>query len=159
MKDKTSLISNYVSDPTISRDMFLLMCGDIIGRGSFRDVFQYNLNSNWVVKIQRNNDEFSNIKEFEIWCFVKGTEFEKYFAPCYWMSPDGKVLLQHKTKPITKIRRPPEFIPSFFTDVKDDNFGFIGRRFVAHDYDFTFGKVLKTGLTKRMKKYKSHLKE
>lgn len=157
MTKRDSLILEYSSDPFFSKDMFTLLCGDVIGRGSFRDVFQYNLNPNWVVKIQKNNSEFSNIKEFEIWCHVKGTEFEKYFAPCYWMSPDGRVLLQHKTKPITKTRKPPEFIPTFFTDVKDDNFGFIGKRFVAHDYDFTFGKVLKSGLIKRMKRYKSYL--
>lgn len=155
--DRDTTLLNYASNPHIAKDAFTLMCGNMLGRGDYRDVFVYNLNPKWVVKVQRDSAEFNNILEFEIWCFVKGTEFEKYFAPCYWMSPGGRILLQHRTDPITSKRRPPELIPHFFTDVKDSNFGFIGKRFVAHDYDFTFGKALGSGLTKRMKKYKSHM--
>lgn len=158
MNYRDEFILKKSQDPFFCNDLIGFICGDHIASGTFRDVFEYNLDPKLVVKIQRDKDSFNNIIEFEIWNEVRFTPFEKFFAGCRWISIGGRVMLQEKTKPITKTRRPPELIPTCFADIKEDNFGFIGNRFVAHDYDFSLG-LLDLSKQPRMKKWKSHIKE
>lgn len=158
MTERDFLILEYSKEVFFCQDMFAFICGEKISSGQFRDVFDYNMDPKFVVKIQKESGNFSNILEFELWNYVKGTPYGKYFAPCSWISGNGRILLQRKTKPITKTRKAPDYIPSFFLDVKDENFGFIGTQFVAHDYDFSVEKLVSAGLNNRTKKYKPHTK-
>ncbi|MCK5639710.1 MAG: hypothetical protein KAJ19_02895, partial [Gammaproteobacteria bacterium] len=57
--------------------------------------------------------------------------WEKWFAPCVEISSCGIVLVQHKTKPLTKL---PTYVPSFFNDLKTNNWGELNGRPVCHDY-------------------------
>lgn len=115
----------------ISLDCF---CGKKLGEGSSRHVYQYALDSDYVVKIDDKAQTFQNIMEWEVWRTVMdkaGTN--RWFAPCKYISPSGTILIQRKTisKPFAKY---PDKIPSFFADRKLDNFGFINNHLVAHDY-------------------------
>lgn len=158
MTIRDRLILNYSQDPFFSQDMFAFICGEWIGEGINRDVFEYNLDPRYVVKVQKEAGEFSNIMEFEIWGAVRHTEYKKFFAQCLWLSGNGRIMLQRKTRPLTKTLRPPERIPHFFLDVKDSNFGYIGGQFVAHDYEYSMTQFINTGLNDKTKIYKSHLK-
>lgn len=158
INERNELILKYSQDPFFCQDAISFMCGDLIGSGIHRDVFVYNMDPRYVVKIQNDSSEFSNILEFEVWGYVKETEYAKFFAPCTWMSANGRILIQRRTKPLSEKLRPPEYIPNFFWDVKDSNFGYIGNQFVAHDYEFSVGALIRKGLSKRVKKYKPHLK-
>lgn len=131
-----------------------LVIGNYIGSGHFRDVYQHSTNPDWVVKLQRNDGQHSNIIEYEIWGDVAYTDYKKWFAPIHWMSNNGKALIQEKTRPIKDVNEIPDKIPAFFTDVKLSNFGFIGEQLVCHDYDFTLNMLFSNKLNSRMKSTK-----
>lgn len=154
MDERSSLILEYLKDPFLQQDLLSFICGDFISSGTFRDVFSYSLDPTLVVKIQRDQGKFNNIIEFNIWCQVRHTKYKKHFAGCPWMSSNGRILLQKRTEPITKNRRAPKEIPKFLTDVKEENYGFIGKNFVVHDYDYTLLRVLDIALTDDMQKWK-----
>jgi len=86
-----------------------------------------------VVKIEKYEAYFQNVKEWAIWKEVEHTPLAKWFAPCTHISNDGKILLQKKVE-IGRKKDYPEKIPSFFNDIKIDNFGFIGNQLVCFDY-------------------------
>ena len=156
MQDRNHLLLEYADNPIISYEFLSFLCGDMIGQGTYRDVFQYNIDPRYVVKVQRDFGDFSNIIEWEIWNNVKWTGYKKHFAPCHWISSlGGKILIQQKTQPITARRPAPQKIPAFFTDIKEGNFGWIGKQFVAHDYDYTFIRLI-DGLNTREKTWKPH---
>lgn len=81
--------------------------------------------------------------EFMLWDEVRGLKnnlawVEDWFAPILFMSPNAKILCMQKTSQYPKnkkLERPKE-IPAFFTDIKWNNFGWIGSKFVCHDYGF-----------------------
>lgn len=58
---------------------------------------------------------------------------KEWFAPVKWISPNGRVLIMKKTVEKPNKKR-PERVPKFLWDVKWDNFGWIGNKFVCHDY-------------------------
>ena len=158
MNPQVELILEKSKDVFFCQDLIAFICGEHIGSGQYRDVFQYNLDPKLVVKIQRDTDSFNNIKEFELWCNVNYTAYEKYFAPCRWISSNGRIMLQDKTTPPTKRKPPPDLIPKCFFDIKESNFGYIGKNFVAHDYDFSLGNI---DVNKKLtfKKWKDHTKK
>lgn len=141
--------------PEVILGLIDLIIGPYIGSGSFRDVYQHATNENWVVKIQRDDNQHSNIIEYELWGDIVYTDYKKWFAPIHWMSHNGKVIIQEKTRPITKDDILPDKIPSFITDVKQSNFGFIGKQLVCHDYDFSLNMLFSNSLNKRMKSAKN----
>ena len=78
-----------------------------------------------------------NLIEYMIWDEVKRLKgdlewVKKWFAPCGWISPNGRIMTMRKTKEGDLDR--PDKIPKFFWDVKWDNFGWIGKKYVCHDY-------------------------
>lgn len=117
-----------------------LLIGDKIGEGAFRDVYQCRLNDKWVVKVEREYESyFHNAMEWHTWHDAKGSDFEKWFAPCHFISPNGKALVQSKTELLLRL---PDNIPEFFCDCKIDNFGTIDDIIVCHDYGLhEIGKV------------------
>ena len=132
---------------TVERDFFQFMCGELIGSGQFRDVYVFEQDPRYVIKIETGAQSFSNIREWDLWNDAQfmSEEIRGWLAPCKSISPSGTVLLQRRTTPATKY---PEKIPSWMTDTKKQNFGMIGRKFVAHDYGNN--RVCNQGLTKRL---------
>lgn len=123
----------------IVNDMISSLCGEKIGSGQFRDVFHYKLDDRYVIKLERGETR-GNVTEELLWYEVQGLKGElawvkKWFASINWVSPNGKILVMEKTE-IRKGKKRPDKVPYFFMDVKYDNFGWIGNRFVCHDYGF-----------------------
>lgn len=117
---------------SISRDLTTLILGKKIGEGMSRDVYEYRPDDRYVIKVERGAYQFQNAIEWEIWQSIqKYPQILKWFAPIQAISPNGLFLVQEKTYTAQKY---PEKVPYFFKDVKKENFGFIGSKFVCHDY-------------------------
>ena len=135
--------------PTIQRDAFWLLCGKRIGGGMSRDVYECDIDPTWVVKVESLAGHFQNVWEWRVWERVRGTDFERYFAPCVHISPNGNVLIQRRTT----LARPdeyPERLPVFLSDTKRSNYGLFDGRLVCHDYGTAL--MLEYGMTKRTRK-------
>jgi hypothetical protein len=120
----------------IFEEAFNLLCGRKIGEGIHRTVYACRIDPKMVVKVEHDTDWFvgSNAKEYANWEF--NSEYKKvsnWLAPCAWISPNGRVMLQHRTQPMA-IYNMPKSVPAFFTDIKPDNWGWYGGRAVCHDY-------------------------
>lgn len=146
----------YREDTVLTLELFSFLLGDYIGSGIHRDVYEYPLDDKYVIKVENKEGWGENWAEFRIWQTVKGSEYAKWFAESTWISSNGRVLMQRKTKPIWNSKKKlPEKIPHFFTDIKEDNFGWIGNQLVCHDYSFCLERMISNGgLTKRMQKLK-----
>lgn len=138
---------NYFQN-MVAAEFFSLFCADVIAEGSARTVYHCGVNLDLVVKIETVTQSFQNVNEWTTWQSVRNTIWADWFAPCIEISPCGTVMLQRKTKP-KAISKYPSKIPNFFTDTKYANYGFIGNRFVCHDYGVRL--LIENGLTKRMK--------
>ena len=130
-------ISKLLLNYDVMLDMIRTMCGKQIGAGAFRDVYDYNLDSKYVIKIERGNTD-CNIVEYMLWNEIMGLEgdlawVKNWFAPIWWISPNNKILIMKKTKDISS-KKKPDRIPAFMWDVKNSNFGWIGNKYVCHDY-------------------------
>lgn len=142
----------------VNTDLIITLLGEKIGSGSYRAVYQHNWDDKWVIKIEPNSTD-CNVTEFMLWDEVRGLKnklawVKEWFAPVLWMSPNGKILCMQKTAEYPKnkkLQRPTE-VPAFFTDVKWSNFGWIGNKFVCHDYGFLY-KFIK--YENKMQKLKS----
>jgi hypothetical protein len=95
--------------------------------------------------VEEDSGRFQNVIEWETWKRVEGTKFEKWFAPCRWISPSGIVLVMSKTIPATDY---PKKMPAFLWDFKRTNYGMLDGRLVCHDYGTH--KMFENGMTKRM---------
>lgn len=126
-------INAMCENPFMGVDLMRMLCGEKIGEGQFRAVYNYNLDNDLVIKLSTNPP--SNQAEFNIWQSVKDMELGKWFAPCFQISPCGHFLLQKKTRRITDKDRLPTYLPAFFCDTKKTNFGFIGKQLVCFDYN------------------------
>ena len=123
-----------------------LLCGDLIGEGCSRIVYECGYAKSCVVKISKNIDRLSsdNILEWEIWQMVKfmNNDVSKWLAPCMKISDNGRILIQKKTKPLTdKQWNDLKELPRFLTDVKRSNFGMYNGRICTHDYAFTMFRL------------------
>lgn len=121
-------------------DAFNLLCGKLIGQGIHRKVFECRLRDDLVVKVENSGDwrYFANVHEMKFWC--DHSEYKKvsqWLAPCEYLSPDGRILLQRRARPIADQSDLPAKLPGFLTDVKADNFGLLDGRVVCVDYAMT----------------------
>lgn len=125
-------------------DLFSTLCGDLIGDGFSREVYEHRLDKSLVVKIARSAEGVrGNVSEYELWDEIKGLTgksawVKDWFAPVVYISPNANVLIMKKTEQKLHKKR-PKTVPSFIRDVKTDNFGWIGNKFVCHDYGFIHG--------------------
>ena len=116
----------------VQREFNRLILGDFLGRGVYRAVYVYKPDPKLVIKIETEETKcFSNVMEWTIWQELRETKWADYLAPCVQISHFGSVLVQTRTRPITKM---PSNLPNFMTDLKLGNFGRLGKRIVAHDY-------------------------
>lgn len=116
---------------------FNLLCHDKpIGSGAFREVFVCRLNNDWVVKVEKDHDwrNFQNVLEMNIWSeFREVKSVAQWLAPCRFMSPNGRILIQDRCAPL-RADEMPNKLPAFLTDVKYENFGKLNGRVVCVDY-------------------------
>lgn len=136
------------------REAFDLMCGTELGTGISRRVYECCLLDGYVVKVEEGNATFQNVMEMLIWRSVAGTKAERWFAECKAISPNGRVMLQERTRPASQSEL-LEMVPVWFTDLKPDNWGMVIRGdkeyLVCHDYGYN-NTISHGTSTKRMKK-------
>ena len=142
-------VSNHFNG-AIARDFFNVMAGKWLGGGIGRGVYVLGTDPSLVVKIETANHSFQNVSEWGVWEELEATDNKvlKWFAPCHYISPCGMILIQARTRPLDKSRFPDK-MPSFFTDLKYQNFGMFDGRIVAHDYGYT--RLVYLGSTARMR--------
>lgn len=119
----------------------------LIGIGAFRKV--YDIGHGLVAKVEEGSNA-KNVIEYEIWRSVDLTPWEKWFAPCYMISDDGKILIQAKVEFRGK-KNYPKKIPKFLTDTKYSNYGWYKGQFVACDYA-SIAVLISQGLSHKFKK-------
>ena len=134
------------------QDLADTLLGDKIASGSERHVYPCH-NSLFkvpcVAKICTGSQVHQNIIENEIWSRIQYTDHAKWFAPVLAIGNQGRVLIMQRTT----LKLPecyPKKIPNFFTDMKYNNYGWIGKQFVCHDYGLTL--LMEKGMSKRMRK-------
>ena len=130
----TDAVVKTYFEGTIPRDLLRLICGEEIGSGIGRTVYECTIRPDLVVKIETPAGSFQNVLEWEFW---RAWEFDKgmkrWLAPCEAISQCGTILLQQRTTPIPQARLPAK-MPKFLTDTKISNFGLWKNRVVCHDY-------------------------
>lgn len=122
------------------RDAFDILCGKLIGEGIHRRVFECRLRDDLVVKVETESHwrYFANVLEMKFWNDHEAyKKVSDWLAPCEYLSPDGRILLQRKASAIVDLSLLPEQLPSFLTDVKPSNFGLLDGRLVCLDYAMT----------------------
>lgn len=137
-------IIRFRNDIVATADMFNLLCGAEIGEGIGRKVFQHNLDKDLVVKIATTQEGVRcNSNEYTLWEEIQGLTnklawVKDWFAPVVATSENSNILIMKKTEEKEGKKRPTE-IPSFLFDAHYGNFGWIGNKFVCHDYGNIFG--------------------
>lgn len=114
-------------------------CGKLLGAGAYRDTYVCKQDPKMVIKIEREMSKaiFANVSEWVNYQNLKDwNQMKPWLAPCYGITQIGNVLLQRRVKITDNDDLYPEKIPSFFTDRKYENFGFIGKQLVCYDYSF-----------------------
>ena len=140
-------------------EAFNLLCGESIGRGMSREVFECALLPEFVVKVETDPHRFQNVLEWETWQRVSSLPASRWFAACKWISPNGRVLIQERTRP-ARPHELPKRMPIWFTDFKPANFGIVEARMkggrelkrgapflVCHDYGVAH--IVETAVTCR----------
>ncbi len=119
----------------IHEDAFNLLAGKLIAEGIHRKVFECRLRPDLVVKVEFEEDwrYFANVHEDKFYSDAPPA-VKEWLAPCRYLSPDGRILLQDKVQPITDKTKLPEKIPAFLGDVKPENFGWLNGKLVCVDY-------------------------
>jgi len=155
-----------VKDTGVTAAALDMVLGEYIGSGATRVVYSYGPDPRYVVKIQDDETSgFDNVIEWSIWSLVENYQAEAYrditrwFAPCKCISDNGRMLIQRKTKPINSMADLPDKIPNFFTDIKPENFGLIGKNLVCHDYADVLYRLGYLGFNKRMRSAKKAFAE
>jgi hypothetical protein len=124
------------ADEATFEDAFNMLCGDWIGAGIHRTVYDCALKPGWVVKVENQSSRyFANVMECKFW-----NDHESYkpvadwLAPCGNMSPDGRLLLQKRIDPLPLDYALPDRMPKFLCDFKPSNYGLLNGRIVCIDY-------------------------
>lgn len=144
-------VATHFRDNLITSEFFKLFCGRFLGGGVGRGVYVLATDPDLVVKIETRDKSFQNVMEWEIWNDISSENLEvvKWFAPCHMISACGIVLIQSRTRPL-EVEGYPAKMPSFFSDLKYQNFGMLEGQVVAHDYGYS--NLISMGATSRMRK-------
>ncbi len=114
-----------------------LLCGHLLGVGVHRKVFRHAFNEKLVVKVATNSEGIrANFCELETFDWIKENEkYKHYFAAVDQLSSQGTILIQEY---IPDLPAGSYKLPSFFTDLKRENFGLVrgtdGSQIVCRDY-------------------------
>lgn len=126
------------------------ICGEKLGSGTYRDVYELKDNPRYVVKIERDmsTGRFCNATEYVNWCDLRFWDFiEPWLCPCVRITETSQVLIQKRAKPIECIDKLPKEVPAIFTDLKRSNWGILNKRPVLLDYPylvFSYSKRMRT---------------
>lgn len=127
----------------VQGDMNHLFLGDRLGGGSTREVYVDRLHPSRVVKVEESG--FQNVMEHQVWSSVCDTYWAPWFAQVYWISANGRVLIQQRVRQPGKNAPPlPEMVPDFLADVRETNWGLVGKRWVLCDYGHNY--LLRCGM-------------
>ncbi|BES63112.1 hypothetical protein [Dysgonomonas capnocytophagoides] len=123
-----------------------MLCGNLIGEGCSRIVYQCDYDESCVVKIHKKVDRLpsDNILEWELWQMVKDmtNDVPKWFAPCVRISENGRVLIQKKTAPLTDNQwYNLKETPTYLSDIKRSNLGIYKGHICTHDYAFSLYRL------------------
>jgi hypothetical protein len=132
---------------SILRDWMNSALGKRIGEGIGRQVFVYDLNPQYVIKVEQSG--YQNVIEYELWKAVKDTPYRKWFAPVREISGMGTILLMDRTLPAPR-KAYPKHMPAFLGDYKYSNYGLLRGRLVCHDYGSMI--IATNGITGAMRK-------
>jgi hypothetical protein len=135
----------------VFEEAFNMLCGDLLGEGICRKVYECKIDKTIVVKVEKDpNAMFQNAHEYRHW--TESQFYKKaaaWLAPCISISTYGTVLLQRRVQPLQREQLPAE-IPEFLNnDIKPSHFGMLDGRVVCCDY-----ALLGTVLPMRMKRPK-----
>ena len=125
------------------------ICGEKIGFGQYRDVYELKDNPRYVVKVERDmsTGRFCNATEYVNWCDLRFRKSIKpWLCPCVRITETSQVLIQKRAKPIESIDQLPKQVPAIFTDLKRSNWGILNKRPVLLDYPY-----LEHAFTQKMK--------
>lgn len=116
--------------------LFDCVAGPFIGEGCQRRVYETNelFATPMVIKIAREDGKYQNMAEYETWITAKDSKNAKWLAPVHYVADNGSVLIMARTSPVSETDRMPRRVPSFLTDLKRDNWGWLDGRLVCHDY-------------------------
>ena len=135
--------------PSMHREVFNLMCDELLYTGMSRAVWTSNLMPDCVLKVEERPGVFQNVVEWETWQRVKDTPLRRWFAECVAISPNGSVLVMRRTRPASD-KDYPEKMPIFLCDFKRRNCGMAGKQLVCHDYGTN--QLFEYGMSKRLVK-------
>lgn len=113
------------------------ICGKKIGSGCYRSVYILKQDPKYVVKIERDMSigTFSNATEWRNYINFKDSFLGKWLCPCEGINETGQVLIQQRCE-LRKRKFYPKYIPKAISDIKLQNFGWIGDNFYCFDYPF-----------------------
>ncbi len=118
-------------------DAFNLLCGDKLGSGIHRDVYACRLRPDCVVKVEIDTTWriVSNYIEQKFWNDNEHRpNVARWLAPCMYLSPDARILIQRRVDPIRSTDKMPDMLPTFLSDIKRENFGILDDKIVCVDY-------------------------
>jgi hypothetical protein len=133
-----------MSKKPIYKDAFNLLCGDKLGEGSFRTVYECRLRPDLVVKVSNPSAwrDPHNTLEAQFWADYKYHKvIGKWLAPIHFVSPDTRIILMERAMSFFDTELPVK-VPACFQDVKPSNFGRLSDgRIVCVDYALTRGSA------------------
>lgn len=151
IRQEAELLPCFTS--TLTKECFQTLCGDYLGTGLSREVYQCAFDPTLVIKIESKDGDsyFQNVREWTLWrdAVRVGVRASKWFAPCVFISPCGLYLVQKKCIPLGADKLPRR-VPVFFTDIKRDNWGDYNGRPVCYDYAINLAntRALESKLTR-----------
>lgn len=132
------------------REFFDLIVGQRLGGGIARNVYVNRLDETTVIKFESANQSFQNANEWQLWeAHQYHKPVSKWLAPCLHISACGSILIQKRTEPIPK-KLLPALVPSWASDLKQENWSLLDGKPVMHDYGYT--NLLANASGVRMKK-------
>lgn len=135
----SEIFKKLTEDHNAAYGLLESLVGDYIGSGVCRDVYVNAFNEKQVIKVAKDGyGAIANAKEFDIWNEVMGFKndlqwVKDWFCPVVSLSSNNSILIMERTFDKPKKKRPEE-VPAFMFDVHYNNFGWLGNRFVCHDY-------------------------
>ena len=156
---------SYGNDPFMAEDLYRMMCGEVLGYGQYRTVFNFNPyaqhsddKADKVIKVAEY-DPVPNQLEYYVWTECQKEKVDTllpWLAPCFGMSPNGHFLIQARCKPVAAgDARLFKKVPDFFTDLKIENWGFYRGKLVCMDYGTLLRAIDYSSRTRQDVKWKN----
>lgn len=141
MSRVTNRVLDHTELPGVVRSELLdLMLSEKVGGGAYRQVYATPLLPGKVVKVEPGDRQvFQNVAEWHAWTAAAESKWAEWLAPCRHVSHSGGILVMDRTTPLTDAQWDAlcaGLMPSFLSDVKRSNMGWLDGRPVCHDYGY-----------------------